>query len=194
MTALFLALILCLLADFGGRSPRSFALLRQRTAMPLAVTLAMVLATGANAGIAAFIGYWMTPGLTPEARALIFALASFWVGGGLLFGGGKKDSAPDGKPLSGGGIGAFLVALSGLFVVGLSEGAVLLVAGVALARANPVLAGVGGWLGMAGAAMLVALLAENGMDYSRVRAARMVPGMLFVLIGFVVAVGALRLV
>lgn len=188
MDALFLAFLLCFLVEIGGRVPQLTLALRQRTEAAWPVTLGLLIATGGNAAIAAGLGRSLAQGLTPEARAVLFALVLLWAGGNRLL----PARTPD--PLAKWRIGAFLTAVFGVFILGFGESAVLLAAGVAADRASPWLAGVGAWLGMAGAALLVALLSENGFDVRRYRALRLVPALLFLLAGFVVLVSALRLV
>lgn len=188
MDALFLAFLLCFLVELGGRVPQLALLLRKRTQAAWSVTLGLLLATGGNAAIAAGLGRSLAEGLTPEARALLFALALLWAGGNRLV----PARSPD--PLANWRIGAFLTTTFGIFILGFGESAVLLAAGVAADRASPWLAGVGAWLGMAGAALLVPLLSENGFDVRRYWAVRLVPALLFLLAGFAVLVSALRLV
>lgn len=186
MDALLIAFFLSLIAESGGKLPLLFRALHARYPDGAAVIVGMVLAVGANAAIAAWAGGAIGAMLTPEARRLFLALALVAAGAGLLFAGRSPDM------LAGWRAGALLTSAAGLFILGFGESGSFLVVGVAAARADPWMAGAGGMLGGI-AACLVPLLAGAVMPEKGRKALRIAMGVILILLGFAIAMSALRL-
>lgn len=186
MDALLIAFFLSLIAESGGKQPELFRALHVRYRGGTGVVAGMILAIGANAAIAAWAGGMIGDMLTPEASTLVLALALAGAGTGLFFAGRPPDD------LAGWRAGAFLTSMAGLFISGFGESGSFLVAAVAASRADPWMAGAGGMLaGVAaclGRAAVGQVLPDRWLDAGRVGA-----GIVLLLIGFAVAMSALRL-
>ena len=186
MDALLIAFFLSLIAESGGRLPMLFRALHARYRSGAAVIAGMILAVGANAAIAAWAGAAVGNMLTPEARSLLLALALAWAGAGLLFAARPPDE------LAGWRTGAFLTSMAGLFILGFGESGSFLIAGVAVSRADPWMAGAGGMAGGA-VACLAPLAAGAAMPKRGLKALRTGAAALLLLLGFSIAMTALRL-
>src|SRR3546814_10157199 len=94
MDVLMAALVAALFAEASDRTPWCAALLGSRFARPVPVIAALVIAIVVINGLGAVAGALIGPMLTPEARALLLALALVSAGGAALF----KAKAPDALP------------------------------------------------------------------------------------------------
>lgn len=187
MDALLIAFFLNLLAEAGGRVPSVYrALLGRYRATALVVT-GMVAALAANAAAGAVAGGMIAGMLTPEARSLFQALTLAGAGIGLLWTGRGTDD------LSGWRLGPLLTAALGLALLGFGEGPAFLTAGVAAARADPWMAGIGGAAGGIAACLLIAA-AGDALPRRAIAAFRKGVGILFLIAAFPIAMTALRLV
>jgi Ca2+/H+ antiporter, TMEM165/GDT1 family len=187
MDALLLSFLLCLIAESGGRAPLLARALYQRYEDSPGVTAGATLGLGASAVIAAVAGGMIGARLTPEARTLFFACALGAAGVGLLFVRRRIDRPVGGKP------GAFFTSALSLFILDLGESAPFLIAGIAASRADPWMAGAGGWLGGMTACLLLARITKTGPSLTGVNALRIGAGIMLLLSGFIVAMSALRL-
>src|SRR3546814_8302532 len=93
MDVLMAALLAALFAQASDRTPWCAALLGSRFARPVPVIAALVIAIVVINGLGAVAGALIGPMLTPEARALLLALALVSAGGAALF----KAKAPDAR-------------------------------------------------------------------------------------------------
>lgn len=151
MDALLLSFFLCALTEAFGAVPLLFAQLGKRFGNGPALWGGLLTATGANAAIAALAGSLIVPMLTPEARALFLALALAAGALPLMRKAVLSDSLARWR------IGAFPTAALGLFILGFGESPTFLVAGIAVAHADPWMAGIGGGLGSAAACIVLSV-------------------------------------
>lgn len=186
MDALLLAFFLSCIAESGGKQPELFRVLHARYRGGIAVLAGAILALAVNAGIAAWAGGMIGAMLTPEARTLFLALALAAAGIGLFLAGRPPD------PLERWRAGPFLTSLGGLFILGFGESGSFLVAGIAASRADPWMAGAGGFLGGL-AACLGPLAAGAAMPDRARKIIRSGAAVILLLIAFAIATSALRL-
>ena len=182
------ALVAAALASVGDRLPWLAAILADRYRSVLTVVLAAALALAAASGIAATAGAWIGPRFTPEAKLLMLAFALILQGGGA-FARGKPP-----ERLQGWRIGAAATALLGLFILVVGDGIQFVVVVLAARTPLPWLAGVGGAAGSLAVVTAAALLGERGWLALPLRRIRMGVGVLFLLVGAVLALQALALV
>lgn len=188
MDALIPAFIAAALAEMGDKSPWLAAILAARFAKPGAVVLGIIVAAALASAISAAAGTLVQPMLTPNARLLFLAL-------GLIFSGVTGFFAlkqPD--PLSGWKIGAFATSFLGLFILQFGEGTQFLVAGLAVNAKVPALAAAGATLGICAVTIPMALAGAGLRERLPIRAMRVGPAILFLIIGIWSAVSALRLI
>jgi len=186
MDALLIALFLGFIVESGGKMPQLFCALHARYRGGAGLAAGASLAIAANMAVAAWAGEMIGGMLTPEARTLFLALALAAAGIGLAFAGRPPDALDHWR------MGPFLTGLIGLFILGFGESAAFLVAGIAAARADPWMAGTGGTLGCIAACFGPAIAGVAVPDRFR-RAVRWSLAILLLLLGFVLAMQALRL-
>ncbi|MCB2014886.1 MAG: hypothetical protein R3E11_12220 [Sphingobium sp.] len=189
MDALLLSLFLCLIIDgLGGQSLHAHHLLHHHGysgASKAGIALALAL----YAGLAAAAGFYISTLITPEARSLFFALALGLSAAGLLIPPKAATSTEDSP--SGGGFVASMVAM--LFG-GIGGNAQFVIAGIAAARADPWMAGLGGWLGSIAACLVLGGMLAGHRDMIGVKAARISGAIFLLAVAFFAAMAALRLV
>jgi putative Ca2+/H+ antiporter (TMEM165/GDT1 family) len=185
MDALLLALVGCLIGEIGDKNQLLVLALATRFDRDGAVIAGVVAAAVANAALSATVGAFLGPMLSSDARLLFLALATIFMGSGLLW----RVKAPD--PLAGWRVGAFLTTFLGLFILGLGDGPQFLIMAIAARTGDPVLAGVGGAIGVTAAAVPVVLLRGSLLEALPVRALRLTSGLLLLLIGAGVGLSAL---
>lgn len=185
MDALLIALLLCGIAEAGGPLPGRFAVLRGRYGEGSAVFLGMMAGLAANAALSGVAGGLLAPMLTPEARRLFFALALCIAGFPLLLK-SRLITAGEGK-----GVPPFPAVAAMIFIFALGEGPQFLIAGISADRADPWMAGIGGWLGSVAACLAPSSTGcRAGMQ---ARLWRIAAAILFLVLGFFLAMDALRL-
>ena len=180
------ALVAGALAQVGDRPAWLVAILADRY-RPLPVLLAAALALLAASALAAAGGALLGPQLTPEAKRLLLALALLLQGGGAFFAGKPPER------LEGWKLGAFGTAFLGLFILFFGDGLQFITAALAARTPAPWLAAIGATLGALAVLVPAAVLGERGWTRLPLTAARRVIGALFLLIGLVLGLGALRL-
>ena len=188
MDALLLALLGCLLGEIGDKSQLLVLALATRYGRDGAIIAGIIVAATANAAISAAAGAWIAPMLASDARLLFLALATLFLGVGLFW----RAKEPD--PLSGWPTGAFLTTALGLFILGFGDGPQFLILGIATRTGDPVLAGIGGAIGVIAALVPVVLLRERLLALLPARAIRLVGGGVLLLAGAIMALRALALV
>ncbi|MEC3912532.1 TMEM165/GDT1 family protein [Sphingobium sp. CR2-8] len=187
MDALLLALLGCLLGEIGDKGQWLVLALATRYDRNGAIIAGIILAAIANAAISAFAGAWIGPMLGADARLLFMALSVLFLGAGLFW----PVSAPD--PLAGWPTGAFLTTTLGLLILGFGDGPQFLVLGIATRTADPLLAGVGGAIGVIAALVPVVLLRGRILSVLPLRAIRWIGGALLLLSGAIMALSATSL-
>ena len=187
MDALLTALLGCFLAEIGDKNQLLVLALATRFRRDGAIIAGIMLAASANAAIAAVAGAFLAPMLSADARLLFLALAVLFLGVGLLW----RVKAPD--PLADWPTGPFLTAALGLFILGFGDGSQFLIVGLATRTAEPVLAAVGGTLGVMAALVPVVLLRERMLPAGPIRAIRVSVALLMLIVALTLAVLALQL-
>jgi putative Ca2+/H+ antiporter (TMEM165/GDT1 family) len=180
LDALVPALVAALLAGVGDRAPRLAALLAARGSFS-SVVAGLILGHILAIAIAVAGAAMIAPLMAPNARSLLLAIALVLAGLGGLW--QRAVAPPTGN--------AFVVAATGSFV-GI-DGTAFLAFALAVGRSSPILAGVGA---LAGALVLAIGAACAGRDWERVpvRLLGRIGGILLLVTGVIVALGALRLI
>ncbi len=185
MDALLIALLGCLVAEMGGKSQMLVAAQAHRFGRNAPVVLGLIVATIANCAIAALMGRYLAPMLSPEARLLFLAMALLFLGVGLLW----PVKPPD--LLRGWRIGPFPTTLLGLFILAFGDGAQFLILGLAVRMADPLLAALGGTIGIVVALMPAVLLRDRLFTLLPMRVIRLGGGALMILAGLGTGLSAL---
>ena len=181
------ALVAGALASIGDRPAWLAAILADRLRSKASVIVAAAVALALASGIAATAGAVVGPRMTPEASLLMLALALLLQGGGAL----ARVKPPE--RLQGWRIGAFPTALLGLFILAFGEGIQFIVLALAARSPLPWLAGVGGATGAAAVLAGAAFAGERDWLALPLRRVRIVVGLLFLLVGAMLALKALAL-
>lgn len=187
MDAVMAALVAAAIVQAGDRPAWLAAILSSRFRASAGVATAGVIALAINAGLAAAAGAYLSPMLTPEAKALLLALALAFAGGGAMWPMKRPDA------LDGWRVGAFATGLFGLLILDFGGSAQFVTAAIAARSAHPVLAGVGAAIGSAIVIVAAALAGEDGWARYPVKPVRWVTGTLLLVVAAVMAIGALRL-
>ena len=187
MDGLLLALIACMAGEMGDRSQLLSHALAARYRNTLWVAAGLAFAASANAALSAYAGSLLGHLMSDDARHLFMALA-FLTGGVTMW---LPTRMPD--KLSNWRLGALGTSFFGLFILGFGEGAQFLIAGIAVARGNPVLTAIGGAIGICVACLPAMLLGQEFFDHMPLRLLRRTAGGLFLIVGGTIAVQSLGL-
>lgn len=188
MDALMAALVAAALAQVGDRTAWLAAILSDRHGRPGLVIAMAALALFAASGLAATFGAAIGPKLSPNAQQLMLALALILQGGGSMFVVKQPDRLDRWQ------IGAVATAFLGLFILAFGDGIQFIVLTLAARTPVPALAAIGATLGSLAVIVPAALMGETAWRRLPLRPLRLAIGALFVLVGIVLALGALRLV
>jgi Ca2+/H+ antiporter, TMEM165/GDT1 family len=186
MEALVPAFLFTLLAQAGERSPWLTAILADRYRRPRLVAIAAILGHGVGIALAAALGAAIAGQLTPNAQTLFLALALLFAAAGTLV----RNKAPD--RLQGWVLGPFLTPLLGILILAFGDAAQFFVLALAV-KGLPIFAAIGAILGAVVITVVAATLGEAGWTALPLRWLRIGSGILFLVIGLVLALGALRL-
>ena len=186
MEALVPAFLFALLAQAGERSPWLTAILADRYRRPMLVALSATIAHAIGIAVAAALGSTIAGRLTPNAQQLFLALALLFATSGMLI----RSKAPD--RLEGWALGPVFTPLLGILILAFGDAAQFFVVALA-AKGLPIFAAVGASLGALVLAFAAATLGEAGWTRLPLKWLRMGSGVLFLVIGAVLALGALRL-
>ena len=181
-----MALMGCLLGEMGDKSQSLVQALAKRFERNSAVIAGILAAAVANAAIAACAGALIGPMLGGNARLLFLALAILFLGIGMMW----PVKSPE--LLEGWRVGPFLTATLGVFILGFGEGGQFLILGLSARTAEPVLAAVGGAVGVT-AALIPAVLLRDSFTALPLRAIRQVGGVIMLVTAFILTVQALEL-
>lgn len=184
MDALLIALLGCLLGEMGDKSQLLVLALAARYHRDGAVIAGILVAAIANAAISAIAGAWIGPMLGADARLLFMALSIVFLGAGLLW----RVSPPD--RLDGWPTGPFLTTALGLFILEFGDGPQFLILGIATHTADPMLAAIGGAIGICAGLVPVVLLRERLLRALPVRAIRWAGGAILLTTGAIMALSA----
>jgi hypothetical protein len=187
MEALVPAFIAALLTQIGDRPASLTAILADRFGRPVTIAVGAGLAHALLSVFAALAAELMAPSMTPNARALFVAIA-------LLFG-GVASLFPVRPPnrLEEWRIGSFLTALLGVFSLALGGQTQFFTLAFAV-RGDPWFAVVGATLGAFAVALVAAVLGESTWAKLKFRAFRAAIGILCLIAGIIMGLGALRLI
>ena len=188
MDALMAAFVAAALAQVGDRTAWLAAILSDRYAKPGLVILMAAIALLAASGLAATLGAVIGPKLAPNAQQLMLALALLLQGGGSFF----PAKAPE--RLTGWKIGALATTALGLFILAFGDGVQFIVLTLAARTPVPALAAIGATIGSLVVIVPAALMGETAWLKLPLRPVRIAIGIVFVIVGLVLALGALRLV
>lgn len=186
MEAIVPAFLLAVLSQLGERPPLLTAILADRYGRPLTVALAAGLAHAAGNGLAALAGMAMAPILTPNARALLLAVALLMGGVGALW----RVKPPE--RLDSWRLGPLLTPLLGIFILALGSGTQFFTLALAT-RGEPWFAAAGATIGAFAVAFVAAVLGELGWKAVPFGKIRLGIGLLFLAAGAIIGLGALRL-
>jgi putative Ca2+/H+ antiporter (TMEM165/GDT1 family) len=187
MDALLTALLACLIVEMGDRCQLLTLALSVRYKQHGAVISGLFLAAFANAALSAAAGGLIAPLLGPDARSLFLALALVSAGIGMLMPVKRPDL------LTGWRLGAFATTALGLFILAFGNGAQFVAMAIAVHTADPILTALGAGLGVGAACLPVILLQQRFFTMLPIRWIRRAGGILLLLIGTILGLGAAHL-
>ena len=181
------ALVAALLTQASDRTPWCAAMLRDRFARPAPVIAALVIAVALLNGLGAAAGWLIGPVLTPEAKALMLALALVTAGGSIFFRIAPPDALPDSR------LGAVATSLLALLALGLGDRTQFITFALAARTPMPLLAWAGATIGALAVTIPVALAGEPAWLALPLRTIRTACCGVLLGAGGIIALGALRL-
>ncbi len=188
MDALMAAFVAAILIEAGDRTPWLAAILGDRFERRGTVIVASLVALAIGNGIAGYGGGIVAAHLTPNARALLLAMALISAGAGAF----GRLKPPD--RLEKWRIGAFATSLLGMGILAFGDRTQFATLAFAARSDAPVLAAVGATLG-AGLVSAAAVLAGEAVRARLpIRAIRFGTGVLLCAVGIVSGLSALRLI
>ena len=182
------ALVAALLAHATDRTGWTAAMLADRWHRPGAVIAAAVLVIAALNALAAIAGSLLAPRMTPNAGALLLAVALLLAGVGALWPGKPP------KSYAAGGGGAFLSSLMGFFALAFSDRTAFVTLALAVRTPIPALPAIGAAIGGIAVVSGYAIAGERGRRQAPLLAIRVFTGIVFILAGVISALSALRLI
>lgn len=190
------AFVAALLAQASDRTPWLTAMLSTRFAKPATIILATAIALAIGNGVAAVGGALIGPRLSPNARDLFLALALVSAGGSALF----TIKPPD--RLSGWRIGAFMTSLLGVAILAAGDRTQFITLALSARSPSPVLAPVlapiltatGATIGALVVNVPAIIAGEAARKNLPITAIRVTIGILFLIVGVVLGLGAIRLI
>ncbi|MCW3847079.1 TMEM165/GDT1 family protein [Sphingomonas sp. LB-2] len=187
MEALVPAFIAALLTQLSDRPAILAAILADRYGRPLTVAFAAGLAHAALNALAALGGQAIAPTLTPNAQAMFLAVA--------LIVGGFSALLPAKTPerLESWGLGSLATAFLGTFSLSLGAQTQFFTLAFAV-RGEPWFAAAGATAGAFAVAFVAAVLGELSWLRIPFRGFRVTVGLLFLIAGAVIGLGAARLI
>ncbi len=188
MDALMAALVAATLAQVGDRTAWLAAILSDRLRRPGLVIAMAALAILAASSLAAALGTVIGPKLATNAQQLMLALALLLQGGGAFF----PIKAPE--RLDRWKIGPVATAFLGLFILAFGDGIQFIALALAARSPVPALAAIGVTLGSLVVIVPAAVMGEKAWCKLPIKPLRIAIGVLFVITGIILALGALRLV
>lgn len=182
------AFVAALLIQASDRTPWALAILGDRYDRPLPVIAAAVVAIATANALGAIAGSLMAPILTPNAKALLVAVALGSAGVSALF----KPKVPD--RFAGSRAGAFLTVLIGVLAMAMGDRTQFATAALATQTPWPAFAAVGATLGSL--VVVIPAMAAGEASYRSLplRPIRIAVAAMLIVTALVLAAGALRLV
>ena len=188
MDALLPSLLAAFLAEWGDKTQLLVVALAARYGKPGPILAGIFVAAIVNAGLAAFGGTLLHGLITLRAISLMLALALLFAGIGGFFRNKMPDMGADWRT------GPFLTAAGCFFLLEFGDKTQFLTATLAGQFNSLALAASGAAIGVLAANVPAALLGERLERAVPVRGIRFGAAILFLIIGLIVAVNALRLV
>jgi len=186
MEAIVPAFLLAVITQLGERPAMAAALLADRYGRPLLVALGALLAHAAGNFAAAAAGMAMAPMMTPNAKALLLAVALVLGGLGGLFPSRLKDRLESWK------LGALLSAFFAILTLALGERTQFFTLALAT-HGQPWFAAAGATIGAFAVGFIAAVLGELSWKQVNFRWLRIGSGLLMIAAGAWVGLGAVRL-
>ena len=188
MDPLITSFLAGLLAEWGDKTQLLVVALAARFGRPGAVMAGVALAALANCAIAGLFGGYISDAITPRALSLLVAVALLFAGvAGVLRSGASEIGA-------GWKTGAFLTALGGFFLLEFGDKTQFLTFALAAQYDAAALAAAGATAGVIAANAPAAVLGARFGEIVPVRAVRLGIAGLFLFVGVLVAINALRLI
>lgn len=188
MDALMAAFVAAILIEAGDRTPWLAAILGDRFERRGTVIVASLIALAIGNGIAGYGGGIVAAHLTPNARALLLAMALISAGAGAF----GRLKPPD--RLGKWRIGAFATSLLGMGILAFGDRTQFATLAFAARSDAPVLAAVGATLGAGLVSAAAVLAGEDVRTRLPIRAIRFGTGVLLCAVGVVSGLSALRLI
>lgn len=186
MEALVPAFLLAAITQLCDKPALLTAILADRYGRPLTVAIAAGLAHAAGNFVAAGAGTVMAPMMTPNARALLLALA-------LIFGAlGAIGSGKMPHRLAGWKLGSFFTALLGVLILSFGERTPFFTLALSTGG-QPWFAAAGASIASFAVAFVAAVLGERIWRDAPLRWLRILSGVAFLVAGCWIGVNALRL-
>ncbi|MGH6614740.1 TMEM165/GDT1 family protein [Sphingomonas sp.] len=182
------AFVAALLAQASDRTPWLTAILSTRFAKPGTIILATAIALAVGNGVAAIGGMLIGPHMPPNARDLFLALALLSAGGSALF----PIKPPD--RLSGWRIGAFMTSLLGVAILAAGDRTQFITLAISARSPSPILAAVGATIGALVINIPAIMAGEAARKKLPLTAVRLAAGVLFLITGAILGLGAIRLI
>ncbi len=182
------ALVAAALAQVGDRTAWLAAILGDRWRKPGLVIACSALGLLAASAVAATAGALLAPTIAPAPKQLLLALALLLQGAGSFW----PAKMPD--RLDGWRIGAATTTFLGVLILAFGDGVQFIVVALAARTPVPALAAVGATLGSLAVIAPAALMGEAAWLRLPLRRVRMGAGVVFLVTGTVLALGALGLV
>ena len=188
MDVLLTTFLAAALAEFGDKTQLLVIILAARFNKPAAVIAAVAIAALANMLIAAAGGVLINGMVTLRALSLLVAIALILAAVGNFLPQKRPDMGSTWKT------GAFLTTAGCFFLLEFGDKTQFLTAALAARYDSLALAALGATAGVVAANLPAAVLADRAEKRMSLKALRIGIGALFLLVGFIVAVNALRLV
>ena len=187
MDAFLTGMLAVLLAETGGRTQLLAALVAIRFDRDRPVMAGLLLAIALNAAISAVLGGWIHAMIGEDALIFFYALACLFAGLTML---AAHRSVEEPEM----GLGAFFGSFTALFLCLLADRSQFLIGATAARTDMPLLAGIGGFLGLSIACVPAIVFRKQLSRAVPLVWIRRVGGGLFTVIGVVLALVALDLV
>lgn len=187
MDALVPAFVAALLAGIGDRPAWLAAILADRYGRPLSVVFAFAIAHAAVSAIAAAGAVAVAPVMTPNAKALLLALALIFAAAGAVW----KIKAPD--RLERWRMGAFATTLLGGFILVFGDRTAFLTFGIAARSPTPFMAAAGAATGSIVVAFVAVACGEATWLRLPLRRISAAAGGILFIVGALMALSALRI-
>nr|WP_295666249.1 TMEM165/GDT1 family protein [Sphingomonas sp.] len=188
MDALMAALVAALMAQATDRTPWLAAILATRFGRPGAVILGTVLALAIGNAVAAVGGLLIAAHMSPNARDLLLAVSLIFAGASCLVPIKPPERLATWK------IGAFATSLFGILILAAGDRSQFITLAITARSPSPALAAIGATIGALAVNVPAILLGEKARRRLPITATRFVVAALFLLLGLVLGLGAIRLI